>query len=82
MLDHAVAAFDRLPRDRRVAVGVVGRAREEVALVVGEELEELGRERVAQIVENVLARRDVDRKIGPFRGRDLGEAAVEQGLVG
>ena len=82
MLDHPVAALDGLARNHRIAVGVVGRAREEVALVVAVELEQLGRERVAQIVEDVFARRDVDREIGPFRGRDLGEAAVEQGLVG
>ena len=82
MLDHPVAAFDRLARNHRIAVGVVCRAREEVALVVGVELEQLGRERVAQIVEDVFPGRDVDREIGPFRGRDLGEAAVEQGLVG
>ena len=82
MLDHAVAALDGLARNHRIAVAVVGRARQQVALVVGVELEQLGRERVAQIVEHVLARRDVDREIRPFRGRDLGEAAVEQGLVG
>ena len=82
MLDHPVAAFDRLARDHRIAVGVVSRAREEVAFVVAVELEQLGRERVAQIVEHVFPRRDVDREIAPFRGRDIGEAAVEQGLVG
>ena len=82
MLDHPVAAFDRLARNHRIAVGIVGRPRENVALVVAVELEQLGRERVAQIVEHVFPRRDVDREIGPFRGRDLGEAAVEQGFVG
>ena len=82
MLDHPVAPFDRLARDHRIAVGVISRARLKVAFVVAVELEELGRKRVAQIVEDVLARRDVDRQIGPFRSRDLGEAAVEQGFVG
>ena len=82
MLDHAVAALDRLARNHRIAVRVIGRAGVEVAFVVAEELEQLGRERVAQIVEDIFARRDVDREIGPFGGRDLGEAAVEQGLVG
>ena len=82
MLDHAVAAFDRLARNDRIAVGVVSRARVEIALVVAEELEELRRERVAQIVEHIFPRRDVDREIAPFRGRDLREAAVEQRLVG
>jgi len=43
MLDHAVAALDCLARDDRIAVGIVGRAGLEIALVVGEELEELGR---------------------------------------
>ena len=82
MLDHAVAPFDGLARNHRIAGGVVCRAREEVPLIVAVELKQLGRERVAEIVEDVLARRDVDRKIDPFRGRDLGEAAIEQRLVG
>ena len=82
MLDHPVAPFDRLPRNHRIAVGIVSRARQQIALVVGVELEELGRERVAQIVEYVFPARDVDRQIGPFRSRDLGEPAVEQGFVG
>jgi hypothetical protein len=37
---------------------------------------------LVEIVQDVLARRDVDRKIAPFRDRDFSEAAVEQGLVG
>ena len=82
MLDHAVAALDGLARNHRIAVGIVSRARVEIALVVAVELEQLGRERVAEIVEDVFPRRDVDRKIRPFRSRDLGQAAVEQGLVG
>ena len=82
MLDHAVAAFDGLARDDRIAVGIVGRARLEIALVVGEELEELGRERVAQIVEHIVPRRDVDGEVVPFLGRDFGQAAVDHRLVG
>ena len=54
----------------------------EVAFAVGVVLEQLGRERVLQVVEHVFARRDVDREIGPFLGRDLGEPAIHQRLVG
>jgi hypothetical protein len=82
VLDHAVAALDRFTQNDRVAVGVISRAGVEIALLVGEELEQLGRERVAQIVEYVFAGRDVDREIRPFRRGDLRQAAVEQGLVG
>ena len=82
MLDHVVAPFDGLARDHRIAVGVISGARADILLVVGVELEQLGRERVAQIVEYVFPRSNVDRKIAPFRDRDLGEAAVEQGFVG
>ena len=82
MLDHPVAPFDRFARDERIAVGIVSRARVEIALVVGVEFEQLCRKRVAQIIEHVFPRRDVDREVGPFRGRDRGEPAVEQGLVG
>jgi hypothetical protein len=60
MLDHPVAALDGLAGDDRIAVGVVGRTGVEVAFFVAVELEQLGRERVAQIVEHIFARRDVD----------------------
>ena len=82
MLDHPVAPFDGFARLHRVAVGIGDRARMEVALLVGVELEELRRERVLQIVEHVFPRRDVDREIAPFRARDLGETALQQRLVG
>ena len=82
MLDHAVAARDRLTRNHRIAVRVIGRARVQVPFLVRIELEEQCRKRMLQIVEDIFARRDVDREIAPFGGRDLGEAAVEQGLVG
>ena len=82
MLDHVVAPLDGLPRNDRIAVGVISGARADILLVVGVELEQLGRERVAQIVEYVFPRSNVDRKIAPFRDRDFGEAAVEQGFVG
>ena len=82
MLDHPVAAFLSLARDDRIAVRVIGRAGMEVAFLVGVELEQLGRERVLQIIEHVFPRRDVDREIGPFLCRNFGKAAVEQRLVG
>ena len=82
MLDHRIAAFDRLARDHRIAVGVSRRARMQVAFVVAVELEQLDRERMAQIVEHIFPGRDVDREIAPFGGRDFDEAAVEQRLVG
>ena len=82
MFDHPVAALEGFARNHRIAVGIVSRPRENVALVVAVELEQLGRKRVAQIVEYVFPRSNVDRQIGPFRSRDLGEAAVEQGFVG
>ena len=44
VLDHAVAALDRFTRDDRVPLGVIGRAGVDVAFLVGEELEQLGRE--------------------------------------
>jgi hypothetical protein len=43
VLDHAVAAFDRLAGDDRIAVGVIGRAREEISFGVAVDLEQLGR---------------------------------------
>ena len=82
VLDYPVAAFDRLARNDRVAVGVAGRARQDVAFLVAVEIEELRRERMAQVIEHIFARCNLDREIGPLRRRDLGEAAVEQGLVG
>src|SRR5215471_17233355 len=81
MLDHALAPLDRLARDNRIAVTVAGGAGVEVAFGVAVELEELRRERVAQIVENVFAGRDVAREIGPFRGRDLLQAPLQQRLL-
>ena len=65
----------------RLAVAIDGPGRE-VALAVGERLEQLGREAVRQIVENVFARRDVDLHVAPFLGRDLGQAPLHQRLAG
>ena len=80
-LDHAVAPFDGLAALDRLAVAVDGPGRE-IALAVGERLEELGREAVREIIENVFARRDVDLHVAPFLGRDLGEAPLHQRLAG
>jgi hypothetical protein len=43
VLDHAVAAFDRLAGDDRIAGLVVSRTRENISVVVAVELEQLGR---------------------------------------
>ena len=44
--------------------------------------EQLGREAVRQVVENVFARRDVDLDITPFLGRNLRQATFHQGFAG
>src|SRR3546814_4231747 len=80
MLDQAIAPLDRLARDDRVAVGIEDGPRHEVALRIGEDLEELRREGVGEVVEDVFARGDVDRDVRPFGGWDLGEPPVEQRL--
>ena len=77
----AVAAGDGLAALHGLAVAI-DRPRGEIALAVGEGLVELGREAVRQIVEHVLARRDVDLDVAPFLGRNLGEAALHQRLAG
>jgi hypothetical protein len=43
MLDQAVAALDRFTRNHRIAVGIDRRARQDVAVLVAVELEQLGR---------------------------------------
>src|SRR5207249_553389 len=73
--------FDGLAALDRLAVAVDGPGRE-IALAVGERLEELGREAVRQVIENVFARRDVDLHVAPFLGWDLGEAPLHQRLAG
>ncbi len=65
----------------RLAVAVDGPGRE-IALAVGERLEELGREAVREVIENVFARRDVDLDVAPFLGRNLGEPPLHQRLAG
>ena len=81
VLDHAVAALDGLAALHRLAVAK-DRPRGEIALAVGERLEELRREAMSEIVEHVFARRDVDLDVAPFLGRDLGEPALHQRLAG
>ena len=81
LLDQAVAPFDGLAALHRLAVAK-DRPRREIALAVGERLEELGREAVREIVEDVFARRDVDLDVAPFLGRNLGEPALHQRLAG
>ena len=42
---------------------------------------ELGRKALGEIIEDVFARRHVDRQIGPFRDGDFGEAAFHQAFA-
>ena len=66
-----------------IAVGVIGRARAGCCRRRRCRARTAGSGTSAdRYIENIFARRDVDRKIGPFRGGDFSKAAVEQGLVG
>ena len=80
-LDQSVAALDGIPALHGLAIAV-DRSRGEIALAVREGLEELGREAMRQVVEHILARRDVDLDIAPVLGRDVGQPAFHQGLAG
>ena len=80
-LDHPVASLDSLPALHRLAVAI-DRPGRQIALAVGEGLEELGRKGVQQVVEDVFARRDVDRDVAPFLARDFGKTAFHQRLAG
>ena len=80
-LDHAVAALHGLAALHRLAIAV-DRPGREVAFAVGERLEQLGRETVGEVIEDVFARRDVDLHVAPFLGRDLGQASLHQRLSG
>ena len=53
-----------------------------VAVLVGIDLEELCREGMGEIVENIFARGDVAGKIAPFRCGDFRKAALHQGFAG
>ncbi len=80
-LDQPVAALDGVAALHGLAVAI-DRPRGQVALAIGERLEELRREAVRQVVEHVLARRDVDLHVAPFLGRDVGKATLHQRLAG
>ncbi len=80
-LDQLIAAGDGLAALDGLAVAEDG-PRREVALAVGERLVELHREGMGEVVENILARRDVDADVVPFLGRNLGEPALHQRLAG
>ena len=54
----------------------------EVAVVVGERLLELDRERVGKELDHGLARGEIDREVVPFGSRDLGDASVHERLAG
>ena len=81
LFDQAIAAGDGLPALHGLAVAI-DRPRGEIALAVGEGLEELRREAVRQIVQHIFARRDVDLDVAPFLGRDFGKPALHQRLAG
>ena len=81
MLDQAVAPLDGVAAPDRLAVAH-DRARGEIALAVGKRLEQLGREAVRQIVEDIFARRDVDLDVAPLCRRDLREPPLHQRLAG
>jgi hypothetical protein len=81
LLDQAVAAFNGLTALHRLAVAH-DRPRGQIAVIVRERLEQLGREGMREIVEHIFARRDVDRNVAPFLRRNFGEAALHQRLAG
>ena len=82
LLDQRVALRQCLLAEHRVVVGIEDRPRHEVAVIVLEGLLQLHREGVLQEVEHVLAGRQVDGKVVPLGGRDLGDAAFHQRLAG
>ena len=82
LLDQRVALRDGLLAQHRSVLGVEDGARHEVAVIVLEGLLQLHREGVLQEVEHVLAGRQVDGEVVPLGGRDLGDAALHQGLAG
>ncbi len=79
-LDHAVAALHRVAALHGLAVAE-HRTGGEIALLVGERLVELCREGMREIIEDVLARRDVNGDVAPFLGRNLGETPFHQRLA-
>jgi len=80
-LDQPVAPVNGVAALYRVTVARDGPGGQ-VALAVGERLIQLGREGVGEIVEHVLAGRDVDLDIAPLLGRSLRDAALHQRFTG
>ena len=81
LFDQAVAAGDRFAALDRLAVAIDGPGGE-IALGVGERLVELHGEGMGEVVEHVLAGRDVDLDVVPVLGRDLREPALHQRFAG
>lgn len=81
MLDHPVAAILGLARMHGVTVHE-HRTREQVAVLAGVGLEELRREAVGEIVEDIVARRTANGEIAPFAGGNLREPPLHEGLGG
>ena len=81
MLDQPVAPRLGLLGMHGLAVHEDG-TREQVAVVVGVGLVELGRKAVREIVQNVLPGCHVHGQIAPFAGRDVREAAFHERLGG
>ena len=82
MLDELIPAPLSLAAGNRVAIRIESGARAQIAILVGVGLEELRRERMHQVVHDVLPRRKIDLQIIPVRGRDLLEAAFHHSLAG
>ena len=81
-LDERVAGGDGFLAEDGVSVAVDGGPAHEGSAFVGEGFVELDGEGVAQVVEDVFARREVDGDVVPFVGGDFGDAAVHEGLAG
>ena len=82
LLDQRVAPVLGLLADDGIAVVVPGRPAEEIAAVVGEGLLQLHREGVHQVGQDRVPRGEVDVEVVPLGGRNVGDAALHQGLAG
>ena len=80
-LDQLITAGDGLAALDRLAI-TEDRPRREIALGVGEGLIELHREGMGEVIQQVLARRDVHAHVVPFRRWDFGKPAFHQRLAG
>ena len=81
LLDQPVADFDRFARLHGLAVQHDG-ARLQIAVLVRVAFVKLRREALGKIIEYVLARRDIDRKIAPFRRGNFRKPALHQAFAG